>query len=279
MVILVRGTDKSANHADRILAAMASVAMGRYNRRVLVMQTTDKYPVEEILMGNMLQNDRLKSEAYSMEDSGMDALMRRILMGSLTAEQFSDCSTRVASTANSLDIAGISKDAEFESQLLENINVFGELVKSASAVYDSVFILADAGNKALVAALEEIADSEIVCVPQGPAEPYSAAPGCFYAVDTYDAASFYTAKYISKMYGSKLVFPFPYNIGFKDACLRQNARYFMFTNYAPESDDDNAGFIDSVAKLVGNVLGVDEPFIRERPFVYRKNRQITDETN
>lgn len=270
MIILVRGTDVSANYADRILAAMASVAMGRFNKRVLVMQTTAKYPVENVLMGNVLSNDKLKTESFTMEDSGMDALMRRIVMGQLTGEQFSDCSTRVASTANSFDVAGISKDTEFSRQLLEGFNVFKELVKSAAAIYDTIFILADAEDKKLLAMLEELADTEVVCVPQGPAEDYSAAPDCFYAIDSYDAASYYTAKTIGKYYGSKKVFPVPYNIGFKDSCLRQNSRYFMFTNYNPETDDDNATFIDAVAKLVGNVLGVDEPYLRERRFIYKK---------
>lgn len=269
MIVLVRGTDVFHNRSNRILSAMASIALGRFNKRVLILQTTTKLPIEKVLMGAHITLDSLKQMNFAMEDTGMDALMRRIVMGPLTGEQFSDCTTAVASTANSLDIANVSKNADFEQYVLENINVFKELLKSANSIYDVVFILADASNKELTSALEEVVDSEVVCIPQGPAEKYDAAPDCFFAVEAFNMASYYNVKMLSKAYNSRKIFPVPYNIGFKDACLRQNARYFMFTNHSPGEFDGNAEFIEYVAKLVGNVLEMDEPVSRERIFIYK----------
>lgn len=270
MVVLVRGTSESSNYADRILAAMASTAMQRYAKHVVVLQATSRHPVDQILFGKRLSTNHISTSEYSFEDSGMDALLRKIEMGHMDGITFSDYCIQIARSQNGFDVAPPSKRPDFAEYLVKNQNLFRELVKNALAIYDMVFILADCRDKELIPILEEIATQEVVCVPQGPKQEFRARPDAFIAVKNYDSNSAFNSKVMSKDYGVKAVFPFPYNIGFKDACLNQYAISYMNSNVSPESTDTNYFFVECVSQLVGNVLGLSEPVIKEHNFVYKK---------
>ena len=196
-------------------------------------------------------------------------------MGPLSYEQYSDCCINVAKNMNGFDIAGVSKMANPEAYLLENFNLFKELLKNASSIYDVIFIMADVKGEdeskvKLVERLEEIVDREVVCVSQGPKIDFKARKDAFIAVKNYDALSCFTVKAMINVYGTKDVYPVPYNILFKDACLKEFAVSFLYRNTAPEVFDDNSFFSDSIANLVGSLTGLDEPVVKERMFVYRK---------
>lgn len=273
-VILVRGTQESGYYSDRITAAMASTAMQRFQKRVMILQTSTRLPVETIMLGSRLDAGNISTEVMSFTDTGMDALMRRVAMGPLSHEQFSDCCINIAKNMNGFDIAGVSQMPNAEAYFLENFNLFKELLKNASSIYDVIFILADVkgedeSKRSLVEKLEEIVNQEVVCVPQGPKVEFKAGKDAFLAVKNYDALSFFTAKAMSKAYGNKNVFPVPYNILFKDACLKKFAISFLYRNTTPETYDDNSYFAESVANLVGALTGMDEPHLKERMFVYR----------
>lgn len=275
-IVLVRGTKKSSHYADRITAAMAANAMQRFQKRVLVLQATRRLPIETTMLGAKFNSENISTELNSFNDSGMDALMRRIEMGPLSHEQFSDCCVNIAKNMNGFDIAGVSKMPEFEKHLLDNFSLFKEMVKNAATIYDIIFIFADVKNAdntslALLEQLESIADREIVCVPQGPAIEYTASPGAVFAVKNYDALSSFTSKVMSRMYGGKEVYPIPYNILFKDACLKEYAISFLYRNTDPEEFDDNSYFVESLTNIVGSVIGLTEYMPKEKQFVYKRN--------
>lgn len=269
MIVLVRGTEDSGNYADRITLAMASAAMQRFAKKVLCLPMTPRYRMERVLMGKRLDNSRIDTSEISFDDTGLDALLRRAEAGPLSSEQFSDCCLNVAKQANSFDIAENTRSVNVDSFYMENINLIREAVKNADIVYDVVFILADASKTELLTKLEDIADREVVCVPQGPKKNVNAKSGAFYAIKNYDRLSSFTAKSMSRMYGTRLMFPFPYNITFKDACLNEFALSFLSMNAAPDETDENYYFTESVKDLTGNVLGLEEPVIKERNFVFR----------
>ena len=269
MIVLVRGTADSGNYADRIAVAMANATMQRFAKKVLCLQMTSRYRMEKVLMGKRIETNKINSAEFSFDDTGLDALMRRAEAGQLSSEQFSDCCINVAKQANSFDIAETTRNANVEGYLLDNIGLLRELIKNADIVYDVVIILADASKTELLEQLESIADREVVCVPQGPKKDIKAKEDAFFAVKNYDSLSSFTTKAMSRMYGTKLVFPFPYNIAFKDACLNDFALSFLSMNIAPDETDDNYYFTESVKTLTGSVLGLEEPVIKERGFVFK----------
>lgn len=274
MIVLVRGTNDSGNYADRIALAMASTAMQRFAKKVLCLQMTSRYRMEKVLMGKRLEGSRLENSEFSIDDTGLDALLRREEAGQLSSEQFSDCCLSVAKQTNSFDIAETTRSANVEDFCNENFDLIREMIKNADIVYDVVFILADASKTELLAKLEEISDREVVCITQGPKKDFYAKEGAFFAIKNYDRFSTFTAKAMSRMYGTRLMFPFPYNIAFKDACLNEFALSFLSMNIAPDETDENYYFTESVKNLTGNVLGLDEPIIRDLNFVLRVQKDI-----
>lgn len=272
MIVLVRGTNDSGNYADRITLAMASTAMQRFAKKVLCLQLTSRYRMEKVLMGKRLENSRLERSEFFLDDAGLDALLRRAEAGQLSGEQFSDCCLSVAKQTNSFDIAETTRSANAEEFCIENFGLIRELIKNANIVYDVVFLLADASKTDLLVKLEEICDREVVCIPQGPKKDFCAKDGAYFVIKNYDRLSTFTAKTMSRMYGTKLMFPFPYNIAFKDACLNEFALSFLSMNIAPDETDENFYFAESVKNLTGNVLGLEEPIIKDLNFVYRVSR-------
>lgn len=269
MILLVRGTKESGYYADRIAIAIASTAMQRYAKRVLCLQMTARYKMQNVLMGKRLESNNIHTAEFSFEDTGLDALLRRVEAGQLGSEQFSDCCINVAKQINSFDIAQTTKNANVESYLLENIKLVGELLKNANIVYDLVIVLADASKTELLEKLEEMADREIVCIPQGPKKDVTAKADVMYAIKNYDNLSCFTSKVMGKAYGTKLMFPFPYNIAFKDACLNEFALSFLTMNIKPDEIDDNYEFVEAVNTMTGVVLGLEEPVFKEKNFVYK----------
>lgn len=274
MIILVRGlTDShSQSYADRITAAMATTSTMVYGKKTLVLQATTYSPIENILRGKMLKAADIKSTEYSFEDSGMDAILRRLQMGHLDNEQFSDCCHAMSKQMNSLDIAGVSKDKEIASTLAENVAQLRELLRNANAIYDVVFFFLRGDDTELLTVLKEneLYDREVVCITQGPCREKNADKNIVYAVKNYDRLSAFTTKVMSHAYNNRNIFPIPYNVMFKDACLSETALTFLSTNVNPDENDDNVYFSQCLSNLVGNLLGMAEPYVKERHFVYKK---------
>ena len=272
MIILVKGEKNTSNYAERILSALAVVSAMTYGKKTLILQTTTDTPVEKILRGK-LDSYTIKNryDDFNFDDTGLDAILRREAMGPLSAEQFTDYCYAMFKQANNLDVAGVSKNENIAEYLMENITLFKELLKNAETVYDNIFILADAGKQDFLDFImeEDIYDREVMCISQGPLKE-KGSQNTFYAVKNFDALSIYTIKQMSQSYNSKRIFPIPYNIGFKDACLSESALMFLASNINPDEADDNAFFMASVSNFISALIGMDEPEIKDKKLVFKK---------
>lgn len=130
MIISVRNMTGMDAHSSRILACLASSVVYRYNKRVLVLQIGIHSPVEDVLAGRKIRDSHILSSESAFEDSGMDALLRRIEIGPLSAKQFSDCCHSMVKGNNTFDVAGVSKVQDFDLYLTENMGFFRELLRS-----------------------------------------------------------------------------------------------------------------------------------------------------
>ncbi len=275
MRILIHGTAEGSNYADRIASALATTALTRYGKKVLVLQLNEKHPIEETLVGRAKQATLIKGE-FSFTDSGMDALWKRVRAGGITPEEWSDCTKNISKQDHGFDVAEISQNKNFHSMILTQFEFFEKMVLSGEEVYQIVFICVDHDDDEMIKTLKEarilntpFIDKEIVCVPQGPAE-VTVSPDTYLAVKNFDFNSEFSVKNMENYYHNKHIYPIPYNIGYKDACLKQDALRFLSLNVKPEDSDDNIEFAECVSKFVGVLLGVEEIEDKQKMFVFKR---------
>lgn len=279
MNILVRGTKGSntQDYADRILSALFTTTLTHFGKKTLIIQTDTNHPVEKVLLGKNMAGPVSKNE-FNFNNNGMDAIWKSIRSGEMNADDWSDCCHNISrQRKNGLDIADVSSNPEFTKQLLSEFSTFESIIKSASRWYDVIYIFADGNNEELIEKLTtsiidgaNLIDKEVVCVPQSPEKKEEPDTNKFFAVKNFDFASKFTVKEMAKNYG-KNVFPVPYNIGFKDACLEENALHFYSTNMKDEENDDNVKFGECICSLVSALLnGAAVVEDKKDNFVFRK---------
>lgn len=279
MRILIHGTAESSNYADRILAAISTTCLTKYGKKILVLQLNKKHPVEEVMVGRNTDNNQIKGE-FSFNDSGMDSLWKRIRTGGITSEEFSDCCKNISKQEHGLDIAQISENKNFRDTVLNQFEFFEKLVTAAEDTYKVVFIFVDNTDTEMINKLREstilgtpLIDKEIVCVSQGPKEEVTISPNTYLAVKNFDFDSEFTIKSMGTDYNTKNVFPIPYNIKFKDACLKKDAIRFLSLNVSPEESDDNLIFSDKISEFTGVLLGMEEVEEKDKMFVFKKGKK------
>ncbi len=278
MNILIRGTANSStqNYADRILAALFTTSLTKYGKKTLVIQTDSKHPVEDVLLGRYKKANMISSE-FSFSTNGMDAIWKNIRSGSMSADDWSDACRNISKQRqNGLDVADVSNDPEFTNRLINEFGTFEDIIRSADQWYDIVYIFVNGNNKELLEKINasiiegrNLVDKEIVCVPQAPEKLEEPGANKYFAIKNFDFGSEFTLKEMSNIYG-KNVFPIPYNIRFKDACLKQDALHFFSVNMKNEENDENYKFSECVSAMVGSLLGIEEKDDKERNFVFRK---------
>lgn len=265
MKILVRGSAESGteNYSDRIVAALSAIAYTHFDKEVLVMQLTNKLSVERVLAGKATASNII-GRGFSFKDSGMDALWKRIRLEKISPEEWKDCTK----TYNKLSIAEVSDKEDFSALCVKEFETTEALIRSAEAAYDVVFILAYSKDEELISLLKEkkLIDKELVCIEQGPAK--KKVDGAAYIVKNFDFASEFSVKKMCSLYGTKAVYPFPYNIGYKDACLNEMAITFLGNNAHIRRDNVNYEFIESVMKAVGSLIGVKVEEVIDNGFVF-----------
>lgn len=284
MVITIRNMENIDAHASRVLAALASSVVFRYNKRVLILQIGQIEPVENILIGKKIQESQTILSNTAFKDSGIDALLRRSDMSPLSAKQFTDCCHPMVKGNNTFDVAGVSKVQDFDTYLLENMGSFQELLRSGTAIYDVVFIHINSSIRELARKVEEICTAfnndsvsfplNILCSLQG----YDTKEEIIknkhsIIISDYDSYSFFSMRRMKLMLAAKDLLTIPYDIAFKDACLRGDAISFLAVNVAPDNWAPSYAFAESVAKATCCLLGMDEvedhwkdyPFLPPKP--------------
>ena len=277
MHILVRGTANSTtqNYADRILAALFTTSLTKYGKKTLILQTDSVHPVENVLLGREKKANAIRNE-FTFTTNGMDAIWKNIRGGAMNADDWSDCCRNLSKQRqNGLDIADVSADATFTDRLVSEFETFENIVKSADQWYDVIFIFANGNNTELINKMREskldggnFIDKEVVCVPQAPERLEEVEDNRYFAIKNFDFGSEFTLKEMSKFYG-KRVYPVPYNIGFKDACLKEAALHYFSTNIKNEENDENYRFSECISTLMGALLGTEEKEDKTRNLAFR----------
>lgn len=277
MVITIRNMNGVDSHSSRILAALAASVVYRYNKRVLILQSGRHDPIEDMLAGRRIRDSHIMSDETAFEDSGMDALLRRVEMGQLSAKQFSDCCYSMLKADNTFDVAGISKVQDFDVYLSENMGAFRELLRSGCNVYDIVFVYINSLADKLAEQVEEICAElnndaagcplNIICSLQGyrPTEDVS---DHSVVITDYSSDSCYTVQRMRYMHKTRNLFIIPQDIAFRDACLSDDAITFLASNIDPEEWEDTYPFAKSCTKVTGMLLGMNEQKEEKKEYSY-----------
>lgn len=259
MVIMFRGTSKSKNYAPQALAMCAGLGAIRYNRKTLVLQLTDKFPVEKIFVGKRLNDVEMQSRRRQFKDAGIDSLLRRVGKMKLDAMQFHAASIPILPGENMLDVVATSdKEKELEADLLERPDDIKAILEAAQAdnLYEDVYIFANGKNTELIKILNGVADISVVCIPQGIKEPVEE-PGNHveYLITEYDSASQHDMKYMSKLYGVKKMSVMPYCISYKDAFDAENALKFIYSCDNVQTTSSIYSFVSHMDQFLNKITG------------------------
>lgn len=275
MIALIHGTDTHSNRSDRIAIAIAGATNFRFAKKVLLLSMSKRFDLVDTLIGKSTSNNKIISRGYTFDDSGLDALLRRMETGSLNAESFSDCCTNIVQTDNGFDVASPSKRADLESFIAKSETFLKRFFDVANKVYDLVLVVGDGRERESLKVLQSLCEREVVVITQG--EKTSISLGrkdALYCIDNYDQSSIFNYKRMKELYGvqsDSKMYPVPYNIRFKDSCRSRAAIEFIAKNVETDKTDDDFIFNDCITKLASAVLGQEVPKIVERKF-FEKER-------
>ncbi len=262
MVILFKGTDISKNYAPQALALCAGLAATKYLKKTLILQLTTKYPVEEFVIGKRVSEQTIDDRKYIFEDTGMDSLTRRAGVKTFTASHFANAVIPAVSSENLLDILKVSKKVESDvaREIIQEPESVGAIIKSATKIYDNIFVLCDGKQKSVVEAVLPYVDKTVTCISQGKKEEITApfASGSYLLVTNYDYKSQYSVHHMQKLYGSKKVYIMPYNVDFKDYYTNENMIQYILSNTEPEKSDYSYHLITEMSKLTRALINDEE---------------------
>lgn len=272
MIVLMHGAKNSAceNGADRILAALSAYSYTRYGKDTLVLQFTSTHPVERVMSGKDTKSTTINTK-FIFRDRGIDSLWKRVRAGSLNKEEWEDCTK----SFSKISVAEVSENPEFSKNLLKDFDSTIRLLLSADETYNLVFVFTgsedDELNEALRKAVvngKKVINREVIVCNQAPGQ--IAVDGASYIIRNFDYDSVFTIKRMEKELGTKEVYPIAYNTGYKDACLNENAIFFIGTNKEPAEDNENYGFVKDVVSSIGRMLKVAEPELKEPNFTFKR---------
>ena len=273
MIVMFRGSDTSKNLSPQVLALYAAVNALKYNRRTLVLQFSRELPVEKVLRGKLdAEEMAFGGETAGFEDTGIDALMRRLDIKKFNKEHFDVCCRHMTKSENLLDIAGVSKKDDFEREVLVKQTVIKKLIAEGKKYYDDVFILGNNKNHEITDMLNRLCELSIICVPQGNKEEIYAPTtaretndlnGVLYMIVDFDKNSSFDVGKMKKTYEVKKIAYLPYNTGFKDAYNSEAVLNFVLANTDIKDTDSNYDIFNAVAEVEKAMLGQDVPETEE----------------
>ena len=288
MIIMFRGTSVSKNMAPQVLSLYATVNAVKYNRKTLVLQFMNKFPVEKILRGQRDSESAIIDRGtFTFNDSGMDYLIRTVHSQRLDKDNFLIGCTGMFKSKNMLDVAAVSAKPEFVSEIMARPDDAINLIKSAKEIYDDIYILGDGKAPELCKALNPLVDISIICIPQGNKEEVEEIQAVkegsednekndfLYMITEFDNRSTFGVTRMKKTYDVKRIAILPYNTGFKDACNSENVLAYALTNIDVKENDVNYNIFYAVFDVMHKIMNNEE---METPqFNYRKFEQTPDE--
>lgn len=274
MVILFKGTDVSDNYAPEALAMCAGLSATKFLKKTLVIQLTSKRPVQQLLIGKRLKDQRINGQMYLFEDTGLDSLTRRAEITSLNVTHFDNACIPCLSSENLFDILEESKkiDSDVIREFTENPNLFSIIIKAAKNIYDNIFVLVDANATEMIDALLPFIDKTVTCIPQGNKEEITAKSTekhCFLVTD-FDYKSTYSVRTMIKTYFAKKMYIMSYNVELKDSSRNQDMINFVLHNSNPDKSNYNYRVISDLTKFVEQLLEYEEK--EEKEYLCDYNR-------
>lgn len=266
MVIIVRGTDLNNNKSAHVTAMIAAMNAIRKSRKSLIIQFLQKTPIDNLLIGRKQMETEVREVGFMFEDTGVDALFRRVETQRLLKEHFDACCTPILNAENLLDIATSSKKENFESDLLGREEDIEALIRQAKDLYDDVYIYANSQNEELLDILNKYVDLSITCIRQGIKENISHVPEKNVVIITgYDNESMYNIRYMRNMYKNKKLMYIPYNVEFKDAYNNGTLMKFLGKNEKISKEDVNYPFFKAINDIINIYLENKEPNEKDLP--------------
>ncbi len=291
MVISVHGTINGNHGADGVVLSCAATALFKLERKSIVLplcNINEDRNIEYLAIGKE-DVSSVYSVADSFTDTGIDALMRRAEAGRLAIDSFNNCTTPTVRSKNHLDIAGMTKEVDFEQTLFSRMDAVETIIASAKDVYDDIYLLVHSKNEALTNQIDKLADKVITVIAQGRGEKGIDLSGYEEDVDgnkkkvrdisviceDYEEESKFNVAYLRKEYGVKNVFVAPHNAQYKDATNTGSVISYISSNSRDNKFDDNDVYIASITKLMEHVLGIKEVDIRDE--IESKKKVVPDD--
>jgi len=263
MIVTFRGTIKSKNNAPEYLSACAVSSANNFSMKTVVLQFLNTHPIEQLLTGQ-----KRETQGVFMA-TGMDEIFRRAMTQGLDKDKFKLALSPVFEQEGMLDIAAVHTNEDLYNTIIKNPQTLATIVDTAQAIYDNVFILLDGKNKEQIEVMDEVLKNKkhmtIVCIPQGNEQSIicDGDSNITYVISEYDRRSSFSVSYFKKKY--KKVLPVPYNVSFKDACMKEmaltycmnNSRVNEETDIKLELEDTNTNFITAIKTLTTEIVGIE----------------------
>ena len=288
MVITVEGYNGKKNKSHYVATALSAfLAMGT-NRKVLAINLINKDldTIERLAIGignNAAAIDDMESR---LAEEGIDQLLREADVQKLMKADFDRYVTPVLKTANKFDIASITKNDSFETQLLDKKEALKRVIIDAKSIYEDVVLLLPSDNKEvsdMVHSLTEtvikrdnegeteknLVDYSIYCICQGYPKQYEVeGKNIIYLVTNYeDTSSFKFADINRKFIGTLpgiantinnnniSCMKLTYSVQANDAIYAGNIARFVKRNRELNKDDINYAWTSDMRRLCAKVTG------------------------
>lgn len=258
MVIIFSDTDASI--AASVYGIVSSL---KDSLKTVILQFTDKFPVEEVLIG---KGRSLIKDYGTFDNTGMDALIRYQSFSALTKEHFNMCVTPVFKTANLLDLVAAPLIDGFYGDYVTDSEKISEIITVAEAIYDNLVIVLNNMDSELAETIKKALSTceyrIIRSMRQGEKVlTHKLADNEYMLIHDYNPDSLFTIKYYRKLFNSSNVSVIPYSISFKDAYLSGDLLMFLRRNLSIDSknrrgavkEDCNADFIIRVLDFTDRI--------------------------
>lgn len=265
-------------------AAISCVASSKFKQDTLVIQLRDNItPIEKQLFKKELDALAIKTADYTFDDSGIDALLRRVSFSTLQKEDFVNCSINTLTGNDKLSVIGVTKKKSIEQEVIPALPRVIELLKRADVCYDLVIVILPPTHSDITRALLSVRDLDfisVMCVPQSIAvintttvkknlgnvfmkrkkEPEEENKqndlNTVLLMGNTDVESKYSAKNIAAAYGFKQgkVCSILHDAHFKDSISQGDVYNFVMKNLENDIDDDLYNFSRYLIETAGKIM-------------------------
>ena len=281
MVITVQGFNCKRNKATMAASIIALATSTIKGQKTLIIELIDDdiETVERALKGTGL-SARIAAEDDTLVEAGIDALLREVDSIRLSKPEFDQYCSHVLQQDNRLDIATVTKQANFTENLKHRLTSLATLIENAKEVYDTIILLCPTGDKELTRALNSLEstktetkevkgkkveynpcliDRSVYCIRQGfdkRAKAYG--NNIVYLVTEFEEGSYFTLANLKKQYCEKgnLICHIPHSIKVTDAAQLGQLTGYIITNREVDPLDINYPFIHAMHSVVNTITGL-----------------------